>query len=97
MNRWIIRNLAVAALVACPAIALGADQAPDVKGKWIGKTHTIIVGKGGHWPKGRGTWDKPALLEGQLDDNDTLSFCYMHTGGKSRSTVVSCTEVKRTR
>jgi len=66
MNRWIIRNLAVAALVACPAIALGADQAPDVKGKWIGKTHTIIVGKGGHWPKGRGTWDKPALLEKDL-------------------------------
>jgi len=88
------------------------------------------VGKGGHWPKGRGTWDKPALLEkdfvfditgqegrrfwgvttisgggekadepfigeltgkdntsfvfaGQLDGGDTLSFCYMHAGGKS--------------
>ncbi len=41
MNRLIIRNLAVAALVAYPAFALGADQAPDVKGKWIGKTHTI--------------------------------------------------------
>jgi hypothetical protein len=151
MNRLIIRSLAVAALVAFPAIALSADQAPDVKGKWMGKTHTIIVGKGGHWPKGRGTWDSPALLEkdlviditgqdgrrfwgvttisgggektdepfideltgkdnrsfvfadtdgfwnGQLDGTDALSFCYMHTGGKSRSTVVSCTEVKRTR
>jgi hypothetical protein len=151
MNRSIIRKLGIAALVAYPASALGADQAPDVKGKWIGKTHTILVGKGGHWPKGRGTWDKPALLEkdlviditgqdgrrfwgvttlsggvgektdepfiGQLSgkdnrnfvfadtdgfwngqlDGDTLSFCYMHTGDKTRSTVVSCTEVKRTR
>jgi hypothetical protein len=48
MNRSMIRNLAVATLVAYPAFAIGADQAPDVKGKWIGKTHTIIVGKGGH-------------------------------------------------
>ena len=66
MNRSMIRNLAVATLAAYPAIALGADQAPDVKGKWIGKTYTIIVGKGGHWPKGRGTWDNPALLEKDL-------------------------------
>jgi hypothetical protein len=151
MNRSVIRNLVIAALLAYPASALGADQAPDVKGKWVGKTHTIIAGRGMHWPKARGTFDKPALLEkdlvieitgqegrrfwgtttisgggektdepfigeltgkdnrrfvfadtdgfwnGELDGNDTLSFCYMHTGGKSRSTVVSCTEVKRTR
>jgi hypothetical protein len=149
MNRSIIRNLAVAALLAYPAFALGADQVPDVKGKWIGKTHSIIVGKGGHWPNGRGTWEKPALVEkdlvieiasqegrrfwgattisgvgektdepfigelagkdhrnvifadtdgfweGQLDGDDTLSFCYRHTGGSS--TVVSCTDVKRAR
>ena len=151
MNRSMIRNLAVATLVAYPAFAIGADQVPDIKGKWIGKTHTILVGKGAHWPKGRGTWDKPALLEkdlviditgqdgrrfwgvttlsgagektdepfigeltgkdnrsfvfadtdgfwnGQIDADDALSFCYMHTGGKTTSTVVSCTEVKRTR
>ena len=149
MNRSVIRHLAIAALVAYPLSALGQDQAPDVKGKWIGKTHTILVGKGGHWPKGRGTWDHPALLEkdlafdirgqdgrrfwgvttlsgggektdepfigeltgkdnksfvfadtdgfwnGQLDGDDTLSFCYMHT--HSKSTVVSCSQVKRTR
>jgi hypothetical protein len=66
MNRSILPTLVVAALLAYPASALGADPAPDVKGKWIGKTHTILVGKGGHWPKGRGTWDKPALLEKDL-------------------------------
>jgi hypothetical protein len=148
MNRSVIRHLAIAALIAYPASALGAD-APDVKGKWIGKTHTILVGKGGHWPKGRGTWDKAALLEkdlafdirgqdgrrfwgvttlsgggektdepfigeltgndnksfvfadtdgfwnGQVNGDDTLSFCYMHT--HSKSTVVSCSQVKRMR
>ena len=100
-------------------------------------------------PKGRGTWDNPALLQkelafdirgqdgrrfwgvttisgggektdepfvgeltgkdnrsfvfadadgfwnGQLDGDDTLSFCYMHA--YSRSSVVSCPQVKRTR
>src|SRR6516162_6897809 len=66
MNRSIIRHLIIAALVAYPLSALGQDQAPDVKGKWIGKTHTILVGKGGHWPKGRRTWDQPALLEKDL-------------------------------
>jgi len=107
------------------------------------------VGKGGHWPKGRGTWDNPALLEkdlafdirgqdgsrfwgvttlsgggektdepfigeltgkdyrsfvfadtdgfwnGQLDGDDALSFYYMHT--HSKSSVVSCSQVKRVR
>ena len=33
MNRPIIRNLVIAALLAHPVSALGADQAPDVKGK----------------------------------------------------------------
>jgi hypothetical protein len=66
MNRSIIRDLAVAALVAYPAFAIAADQVPDVKGKWIGKTHTILRGKGDHWPTGNGTWDKPALLEKDL-------------------------------
>src|SRR5262249_13991421 len=66
MNRSVIRNLVVVALIAYPAFAFGQDQAPDVKGKWIGKTHTILVGKGGHWPKGRGTWDQPALLAKDL-------------------------------
>jgi hypothetical protein len=66
MNRSVIRHLAIAALVAYPVSALGEGQAPDVKGKWIGKTHTILVGKGGHWPKGRGTWASPALLEKDL-------------------------------
>ncbi len=47
MNRSVIRHLAIAALVAYPVSALGEGQAPDVKGKWIGKTHTILVGKAG--------------------------------------------------
>jgi hypothetical protein len=66
MNWPVIRNVGIAALIAYPIAAIAADQAPDVKGKWIGKTNTILVGKGGHWPKGNGTWDKPALLEKDL-------------------------------
>jgi len=60
MNRSIIRKLTLAALVAYPACALGADEAPDVKGKWVGKTHSIVAGQGAHWPSSRGTFDKPA-------------------------------------
>src|SRR6266436_3490847 len=39
--------------------------------------------------------DTDGFWNGQLDGDDTLSFCYMHT--HSRSTVVSCSQVKRTR
>jgi len=66
MNWSIIRNLGIAAFICVSHFSIGADQTPDVKGKWMGKTQTILVGKGGHWPKGRGTWDKPALLEKDL-------------------------------
>lgn len=139
---------AVAALAVWSASALAADPTPDIKGKWVGKTHTIVAGSGGHWPTSSGTFEKPAFhekdlvfnvtgqdgrrfwvttisnrdektdepfigeltgrgnktlviadtdgyLNGQLDDNDTVSFCYSHAGGKTNSTVISCSEVKR--
>jgi hypothetical protein len=63
----LIRSIATAALmVACPALALAADTAPDLKGKWVGKSHTIVAGSGGHWPSGAGTFDKPGLFEKDL-------------------------------
>jgi hypothetical protein len=63
MHRSIIRNLTVAALIVYPAFALGADQVRDVKGKWIGKTHTILVARAdiGRRAAGPGTttpWSK---------------------------------------
>jgi hypothetical protein len=145
----IIIRLTLAAVPAFSAFA--ADQPPDIKGKWIGKTHTIVAGSGAHWPTNKGTFEKPGLFEkdlvievtgqegrrfwgiqtlsgngeqtrepmigeltgrdnrtvvivdtdgflnGQLVDENVISFCYTHAGGKTQSSVVSCTEVKRTR
>ena len=114
----LIRSLTIAALAVYPAFALGADQAPNMKGKWVGKTHTIVAGKGGHWTTISGSnekTDEPFIGEltgednetvvmadtdgyftGTLVDDNELSFCYMQAGGKTESSVVSCTEVKRT-
>jgi len=148
-DSWLFSSVVSIALIIGPAAAFGADAAPDIKGKWVGKTSSIIAGSGANWPSSHGTFDKPALLEkdlvweitgqeghrfwgitrmsggsesteepfigelygsgktniviadtdgyinGQLE-NDVISFCYMHAGGKSPSTVISCTEVKRT-
>jgi hypothetical protein len=146
------RCVAAAALVlAVPVVAVAADQPTDMKGRWIGKTHSIVAGSGGHWPSSNGTFEKPALFEkdlviegtgqdgrrfwgvtrisgsnettnepfiaelsgrdgkkmvvvdtdgffnGELVDPDTVSFCYAQAGGKTSSSVVSCTEVKRAR
>ncbi len=41
--------------------------------------------------------DTDGYFFGQLTDNDTMSFCYTHVGGKTKSTVVSCTDLKRQR
>ena len=146
-------GLSLAIAFACPIVAFGADKFPDVKGKWVGKSVSIVSGTGGHWPSGKGTFDKPGLYEkdvvidvtgqqdrrfwgvttlsggsekteepfigalagdegrdffaadtdgyvlGHLnDDNNKLSYCYVQAGGgKSGSSVVSCTEVKRER
>jgi hypothetical protein len=56
--------LTFAAIVASSAFA--ADQVPDIKGKWTGKTYTIVAGSGGHWPSNKGTFDKPGLFEKDL-------------------------------
>jgi len=66
-NPTLIRSIVTAALmVACPALALAADTAPDLKGKWVGKSHTIVAGSGGHWPSNAGTFEKPGLFEKDL-------------------------------
>ena len=56
----------VVTLVAGLGPALAADQVPNLKGKWAGKTHTIVAGVAPHWPSNRGTFDKPGLFEKDL-------------------------------
>lgn len=41
--------------------------------------------------------DTDGYFTAELVDDDTLSFCYAHAGGKTASSVVSCNEVKRAR
>jgi hypothetical protein len=142
----IVCGLALAAVIAGPTRA--ADKIPDIKGKWVGKTHSIIAGMAPHWPSNMGTFEKPGLFEkdleiditgqdgnrfwgnqiftgngdqkteermigeltganyrtlvlvdtdGYLIGNDTISFCYTQAGGKTESSVVSCTQIKRVR
>jgi hypothetical protein len=145
----IVCGLTLAALGGFAAFA--ADKTPNMKGKWVGKTHTIVAGVAPHWPSNRGTFEKPGLFEkdlvieitgregnrfwgnqvlsgegekteepmigqltggdnktvvivdtdgylnGRLVGNDLLSFCYTQAGGKTESSVVSCTQVKRAR
>src|SRR6266542_2755154 len=94
-----IMSLALMAVLIFPPLAVAADP-PDLKGRWIGKTHSIIAGKGAHWPTSSGTFEKPLLAEKDLVieiTGHTLSFCYGHASGKGQSSVVSCCEVKRAR
>ncbi len=143
--------LGMTVLIIAAATEFAAEQPPNMKGKWVGKTHSIVAGTGGHWPSNKGTFDKPGLLEkdlvievtgqedrrfwgmqtlsgngestqepmigeltggdnrtvvivdtdgylnGRLVNDDLLTFCYTQAGGKSQTSVISCTEVKRAR
>jgi len=40
--------------------------------------------------------DRDGYLDGQLIDDNTLSFCYKQACGQSGASVVSCSEIKRT-
>lgn len=60
----IVFGMMIAAIASSSVLA--ADQPPNLKGKWIGKTYTIVAGMGGHWPTNKGTFDKPGLLEKDL-------------------------------
>ncbi|KIZ45869.1 MULTISPECIES: hypothetical protein [Rhodopseudomonas] len=66
MTHSTVRGLALAIFVTLPALALAADKTPDLKGKWVGVSHSIVVGKGGHWPAGAGTFDNPGRAEKDL-------------------------------
>lgn len=132
------------------SLASAADQIPNIKGKWAGKTHSIVAGVAPHWPANRGTFESPGrfekdllievtaqegrrfwgmqtftgngektqepmigeltgkdnktvilvdrdgYLDGQLVDDNTMTFCYKQAGGPSGASVVSCSEIKRT-
>lgn len=64
-TRTIITTFIAAGSLLAPALASAADP-PDVKGRWVGKTHTIVAGQGGHWPSSTGTLQKPGLFEKDL-------------------------------
>jgi hypothetical protein len=63
-----MRSIGLAALIALaiPVLAYADDKIPDVQGKWVGKTHSIVVGRGGHWPSTNGSFDKPGLSSKDL-------------------------------
>ena len=46
--------------------ASAADQIPNIRGKWVGKTHSIVAGVAPHWPSNRGTFERPGLFEKDL-------------------------------
>jgi hypothetical protein len=50
-------------LLLSSVCAYAADPIPDMKGRWMAKSHSIVAGHGGHWPSGKGTFEKPALVE----------------------------------
>ena len=50
-------------LAGLAAPALAADPIPNIKGKWVGKTYSIVAGKGAHWPSSQGTFEKPGMFE----------------------------------
>jgi hypothetical protein len=66
MKAAILAMLAGMTVLTCPALVFGDEPIPDLRGDWVGKTYTIIAGRGGHWPTSVGTFEKPGLYEKDL-------------------------------
>ena len=64
--RGLLVTLVAAVALTGSIIAFAEDAVPNMKGKWVGKTYTIIAGRGGHWPTSAGTWEKPGLYQKDL-------------------------------
>lgn len=62
----LLTGTAVAGALLLPAIAMAADPVPDMKGRWVGKTHSIIGGHGPQWPTNKGTLTNPTMGEKDL-------------------------------
>lgn len=63
-----MKSLIAAAVLAISVagistIAQAADKVPDLKGNWVGKSHAIVAGAGGHWPKNNGSYAKPGIYD----------------------------------
>ncbi|HTI81849.1 MAG TPA: hypothetical protein VL614_15475 [Acetobacteraceae bacterium] len=63
-----MKGFGLAALIALaiPTLAYGDEKIPDVQGKWIGKSHSVVVGHGAHWPNSDGSYNKPGLFSKDL-------------------------------
>src|SRR5262245_26558433 len=61
-----VMTLAAAICLAGHSLAWAAGPEPDIRGKWTGRTYTIVAGHGGHWPGNTGSFAKPGLFEKDL-------------------------------
>ena len=66
MRAAVLAAVAALAAFAYPAFVRADEPVPDVTGKWVGKSYTIIAGSGGHWPTSVGTYEKPGLYQKDL-------------------------------
>jgi hypothetical protein len=61
-----VMTLAAALCLTGVSLATAAGPDTDIRGKWIGKTYTIVAGRGGHWPKNAATFEQPGRFEKDL-------------------------------
>jgi hypothetical protein len=66
MNISIRGGLLAASLLFGAVNSFAAETVPDITGKWVGKTFSIIAGTPNHWPNNKGTFDKPGMGEADL-------------------------------
>ena len=65
--KYLSCKLAALATLVISAACASADSVPNLVGKWMGTTHSIMVGESDSLPSGGGTWEKPHMFESPLE------------------------------
>lgn len=85
-------TLSIAAIIALAAAPALGQSVPDMKGTWIGTSHSVVMGGGGHHTDNRQPPDRPFLVEREFtftfDGQDGRRFWGTTSSNNARENVV---------
>ena len=97
--KYLTSTLAAVSTIAMSAATASADSVPNLVGKWMGTSHSIMVGASGSLPSGGGTWEKPHMFESPLEieitNQEGRRFWGHHiVGGKKQGSFIAVLSTK---
>jgi hypothetical protein len=97
--KYLSSTLAAVSTLVLSYASASADAVPNLIGKWMGTSHSIMVGAVDSLPSGGGTWEKPHMFESPLEieitNQEGRRFWGHHiVGGKKQGSFIAVLSTK---